>query len=200
MYKLYEKYIILSLFFILICSCSSVRSNYFDPKAQNEQDKQKIGELNKTDNKGNNTDERFKDTTVIMIGQAGDTNLVKPGILDQAISEFDSEKYEECCPKFRNISETISNGDSVYYESLFYLSECELIDKKIEEGRSNLELLVKDKKVPDTILQKSLVRLGQVYCVLNDKPKAQELFNRLKSEFPDSIYLKLANCAAVGVK
>jgi hypothetical protein len=138
---------------------------------------------NKTNNNAKSTDSRFGDTTIITIGEVNDTTSPKSGILDEAIKEFDAETYGECCPKFRNLTETISQGDSIYYESLFYLSECELIDKKLEEGRSNLELLVNDKKVPVSILQKSLVRLGQVFCVLNEKQKALELFNRLKSEF-----------------
>jgi lipopolysaccharide biosynthesis regulator YciM len=80
---------------------------------------------------------------------------------------------------------------------MFYKSECNILNNEFDSALSILSNLLEDKNLPSQIYEKTLVRLGQVYCVTDSKAKAEEMFAKLKKEFPNSIYLKLADCSVV---
>ena len=144
------------------------------------------------------TKERFGDTTIINVKD--NIKQQKPIIVmqfDKASDNFEKGNYDEACEQIDMFTQTFAKGDSLQYESLFLKSEC-LIDKEeIEKAERILYNLYTTKYLPSSIMEKVLVRLGQVYCVEDRKKDAEKLFNKLKNKYPNSIYLPLANCEAV---
>lgn len=143
---------------------------------------------------------RFRDTTVVVVS-GGTSSQVSSSLeeqFDDAVRFFDNENYGAACDKFNQFAQTIAQGDSLYYEAVFYSSECSLIRGDMNAGKQLLNGLLAEKTLPDICLQKTLVRLGQIYCMEDNKIKASQYFNRLKREFPNSVYNKIANCEFVG--
>ncbi|MCL5990534.1 MAG: tetratricopeptide repeat protein [Bacteroidetes bacterium] len=206
MYKFYF-YIILTCF-LGIVSCSSVRTNTSAKKAP----PQKSLTLKKTDTKiqeqikpVTKPKSRFTDTTKVVIKpNIRTTHVSINSQLDTAIVNFekaseeqDVEKLDEACLEIKSFGETFAEGDSLKFEAMFYKSECLILKQDFEEAEKVLSDIAKDKLVPNSVLEKSLVRLGQVYCALDRKKDAQSMFSKFRKKFPDSIYKEIANCEAI---
>ncbi len=193
--------IILSLIVGLIFSCTSVRDSYFNNRekvtkklaaADTASDQDSLYADYSTRQKDFN---RFEDTTVIELqtpGKAPSKSFEEQ--FETAVKQFDNEMYEQSCSKFRQFSNTLNKDDSLYFESKFYMSECLIMNNEIKAAEALLSNLINEQQTPGEVLQKSIVRLGQVYCVTDRKPEAEKLFNRLAREYPNSIYLRVANC------
>lgn len=144
---------------------------------------------------------RFSDTAVIYlppvnIGYEGTIGTA----VESTIEEFNKEYYESACETFQNLSNTIIKGDSLQFECIFYGSECEIMKESYSTAANMLKGMLDNPNLPRSILERSLVRLGQLYCVENKPREAKKLFDRLKEEFPGSMYIPLANCDAVQYK
>ncbi len=189
--------------FGFFASCSPVRSRYYhdNNSRNNEQTQDKELEANEEEIISENDfiDARFADTAVVImpIAQNGTTNRALGDIFSEAVRDFDGENYKSACSKFEAFSGTLRKNDSLYFETMFYKSECNILNNEFDSALSILSTLLEDKNLPSQIYEKTLVRLGQVYCVTDSKAKAEEMFGRLKKEFPNSIYLKLADCSVV---
>jgi TolA-binding protein len=92
------------------------------------------------------------------------------------------------------LSQTLDKGDSLYYETLFFVCECNIINENFDEAEMKLIKMYNDKITPKAVYEKVLVRLGQIYCYKNDIKTAKKYFQKVKKEFPNSIYLPFANC------
>jgi hypothetical protein len=148
---------------------------------------------------------RFSDTTKVVVSSEAKT--IHYGLsrqFDSTVTDFekaqtenDKKKTDSACLKIDSFSETLAAGDSLKYEALFMRSECLIAKDEISEAQKVLTSLMNDKNLPFPILEKVLVRLGQVYCVMNRKNDAEAMFSRLKKQFPGSIYEALANCESV---
>lgn len=185
-------------YFLIASACSPVRGRYTahsEDKAEQEAkqptEEALIEEIPLTES-------RFSDTTEIII-PANPVNQTIP--LDEqfqeAVREFDNEQYERACGKFRRFAETLPLGDSLYYESYFFVAECSIVRNELDHAEQILARLYGSEDLPDPVVQKVLVRLGQVYCVKGQPETAQALFDELKADYPESIYLQIANCDAV---
>jgi len=53
---------------------------------------------------------------------------------------------------------------------------------------------IMDNKLSGSLKQRILLRQGHLLCALGDESTAQWYFDKLNSDFPNSIYKKLANC------
>jgi len=190
----YFKFISLILLLFLI-SCSTVRNTKQVPQKTNQ------GKNNSSISKSNLTKQtkpRFSDTTTVIVPPAtvsSQSSLAKQ--FDDAVANFDKEKFDIACEKFKVFSQTLDQNDSLFYESKFYICECHISKNEISQAESGLTELFTDKHVPKNIYERVLVRLGQVYCVQNKNHEAEELFLKLKKDFPKSIYIPLANCDVV---
>lgn len=190
---------------LLTYSCTPVRSKRPGSKrsstARIKHDKpSKKSSSKKTRESGDNFKARFSDTTTIVINPA--TNAEQYSINDQfdlAVQEFDNENYEQACSKAAYFAETFAFGDSLYYESLFLLSECSIVNEDFDEAEKILKSLAYEKSLLPAIEEKVLVRLGQLYCVKNKPKTARKYFKKLKRKYPHSIYIPLANCESVRV-
>lgn len=113
---------------------------------------------------------------------------------DEALSQFDLGNYSAAERKLRALSETLKEDDTLTYKTKFYLAECHIAKNEFSQA---LQILKKLEIIDDTnseIKQKTFVRLGQIYCVLNMKENAYKYFEKLKMKYPDSIYNKLGKC------
>lgn len=181
------------LLFVASYGCSPVRSTQKShiPKDENEQ--QKV-----VQNKPDTNNERFSDTTLITLQDVsaerqGDINT----IFKKAVEQFRNEQYNRACPKFKLFTETLAGGDSLLYEAMFFDCECMIMEDKIVEAKIILEDILADEEATAKIREKSLVRIGQIECVLGNEQKAQMYFTQFREQFPDSKYKKLADCNAI---
>ena len=156
---------------------------------------------------------RFQDTSVIELPAliaSRDTNSLEItevkianfhqtaiAMFESALQEFDNQQFTECCTKFNTIAETFLPTDSLFFEAKFYESECKIVDNKVVDAKLLLEALYGDPDIPKSVLERVIVRLGQIQCLLKNPSEAKHYFDELKNKYPNSIYLKVANCNAI---
>ena len=141
---------------------------------------------------------QFSDTTIVNMDDivmiSEDSYLQG---FDSAVEKFDSGEYELALSKFQVYSETLPPSDSLYFETLFFISECYIALDNLNKAKNLLEELEVFGGVPDTVMEKVLVRIGQIWCVLDDELQAEAYFQMLRKKYPKSKYLPLANCSVV---
>jgi len=119
-------------------------------------------------------------------------NLTKE--FERAIADFDKENYNKAMQQFSFFKETLMPSDSLYYESMFFMSECQISMGNYSSAEEILTILLETENFENKTNEKSLLRMGQIKCATNDERKANSLFKEFKNKYPKSIYLKLANC------
>lgn len=115
---------------------------------------------------------------------------------DSALEDFDRGDYDDACIQFRSIVETLPHGDSLAYEARFMETECAIVNNRLIPALSALLSLSLDAKTPVSVMEKVLVRKGQVQCLLKEFKSAEDTFRLFRSRFPESVYVPLANCDA----
>ncbi len=116
--------------------------------------------------------------------------------LDSAIYLFNSGKYDEACDKFSLLQETLKEKDSLYHEAVFYSAECLIVHNEYKLANRLLNDIMNN-ELSANLKQRVLLRQGHILCALGDESTAQWYFDKLKSDFPKSIYLKLADCSTL---
>ncbi len=190
----------LSLIFI---SCNPVRNSTIrfatkDKKNNNESEENNLSLIR---------DNRFIDTTIIKLPDIVDKeseseddtqnntyNNEYNKIFKEAVSDLDNNNFELAYQKLNNLKSTLSTNDSLYFECDFYMAECMVSQNKLNDAKKIFDLLETNENAPEVVLEKTLVRLGQIYCQKNDKKTAASYFSKLEMLNPKSIYLKVANC------
>ncbi|MBI5326023.1 MAG: hypothetical protein HZB41_12255 [Ignavibacteriae bacterium] len=193
---------------IIVISCSSVRTNTTTKKIPPSKSlwakktELKLPGKSKQEIKPKS---RFTDTAKV---------FVKPNIrtshtsinsqLDTAIYNYekasevnDVKNMDASCLEIKSFAETFAEGDSLKFEALFYKCECLIYKQKFHEAEKELNDLIKEKQIPNSVLERSLIRLGQVYCALERRKEAQAMFAKFNKQFPNSIYKEIANCEAI---
>lgn len=197
----------------LVCvSCiSPVRTNYFPDRPAAEERKEEA--VRPPQLTGIRTaDAGRRDTLVLdyttplrsQTGEAGagaslpvTTGMSVVDLYEETLARFDEGRYDVACPQFRTIVETLPPGDSLAYEARFMEAECEVVNNRLVIALSTLIALSLDTDTPVAVLEKALVRKGQVQCLLGEKDSAAETFTQFRNRFPNSPYLPLADCSAV---
>lgn len=145
---------------------------------------------------------RFKDTAVIEMepiyakkqkSENTKDNYISKEI-DKANKLMDLGKFDEAMKIYLMLTSTLQVGDDFYYEAKFGEIECLIGTKKIEQAKELLLNLINDPQLNSETEEKTLVRLGQIECLNKDKSKSEFYFDRLRKKYPESIYLKVANC------
>lgn len=186
------------LLILVLVGCSPVRTRYHQGKPLNKQIESEEEQKNEGIVSQKPEKKRFSDTTYIYLDSGTVNNQAKLGkLFNQAIDEFDKEDYNSACEKFKALANTLEQGDSLQYETQFYSIECMILKDEIKAGELKLKSMLDIKDLPKPIVQKVLVRLGQVCCVLKKEDEAKQYFDKLREMFPKSIYLPVANCSAV---
>lgn len=118
-------------------------------------------------------------------------------LLETAITQIENGNIDNGCAKIREFLSSSPPPDSLYFEAKFYEAECAIQNNKLNAALDLLLQLQKDHRIPNLLWQKTTVRIGQVYCVLNNRGRAQYYFQLVLSRFPDSPYRAVATCDAV---
>lgn len=113
---------------------------------------------------------------------------------ESALGLFDEGNYTAASEKLKALSETLKENDTLTHETKFYIAECHIAKNEFSQAMEILKKLEKNQNKSSEITQKTLVRLGQIYCVLDMKKESKQYFEKLKKSFPNSIYLKLSQC------
>lgn len=116
---------------------------------------------------------------------------------EKAVLEFDINFIEKACNKFDFFVSTLNQNDTLYFEALFYKSECLISKMEFEEAEKILSKLIRNKKITEAVLQKSYIRIGHIYCATNRNELSELAFNQFKEKFPKSKLIKLANCESI---
>lgn len=116
---------------------------------------------------------------------------------EKAIADFDKENYNKAMQQFAFFKETLMPSDSLYYESMFFMSECQISMGNYSSAEEILTILLETEIFENKTNEKSLLRMGQIKCATDNEAKANSLFKEFKKKYPKSIYLKLANCNAL---
>lgn len=188
---------IIPLIFLLLSlgGClQSLRKDYFTPRSSPAELTSSANAPRKTVKSAKNR-ERFSDTTYLSLSKEMPGDMTST--FSQAMVEFDKGDYTKAQETFLHLSETLDDADSLHNEAVFMAAECDVQLSNYDAARKNLHELTARGDVPLTILEKSLVRLGQVYCALGREGEAQRMFERLKRDFPESRLIGLANCKAI---
>ncbi len=114
-----------------------------------------------------------------------------------ALDEFDQGNYDKACDEFELLSGILPARDPLRYEALFMLAECAAVRDQLVTSVRLLESLYNDADAPPAVSEKVMVRLGQLYCVLGDDARAEQLFDLFRTTYPSSTYLPLADCSSV---
>ncbi|MCO5252274.1 MAG: hypothetical protein M9949_12780 [Candidatus Kapabacteria bacterium] len=197
MRTIYTFFLIIAFFAITSWACSPVRSSAVGkaPKKSPQSSELLATEVNKPR-------PRFSDTTVVELPPVTVATELKESKIErnldrefnQAVKLFDQKKYDASCDMFAQYRETLDPKDSLYFEAIFYISECLVVKNNFAEAERNLLLLYNSALTPDTIFERTLIRLGHVNCALNKEQKASVFFKELSDKYPNSIYLPLADC------
>ncbi len=144
---------------------------------------------------------RFEDTTVVVIRKNDPESARKAGAkIGGQFAEL-VENYERNadfdCSNFEAISETLMPGDSLAYAARFYAAECLAVNNFLAQAEVELKELADDVETPGEIREKALIRLGHVYCLQKKDLLAERAFESLRALFPNSKYLKTADCVQV---
>lgn len=141
---------------------------------------------------------RFSDTVVtrVVIDMQKNINPKEKELLNlfQILEKPENqEAYDKACAtliKYDNFSDV---SDSIKSNALFHKGEC-LLNKVEIDGSLKCFEAVLSENTDETIIEKTLVRLGHLFCYKKDFEKAEMYFTELKNKFPESIYLQIANC------
>ncbi|MEJ5245521.1 MAG: tetratricopeptide repeat protein [Bacteroidota bacterium] len=165
-----------------------------------------VGARNQSSPKGKSlpgeTKNRFSDTTFIDINYTPPKEMTKSvqamnDELKQAIDLYHDGKVNEACQIFARLLTNTNKQAKDYQILLYYSSECYIAKNMFEPAKKLLTDILSLDELFDDIKEKSLVRLGQVYCIENKKTEADRLFRQLRREYPKSKYIKLADCDAI---
>lgn len=144
---------------------------------------------------------RFEDTTVVVVRKNDPESARLAGAkIGEQFAEL-VENYERNadfdCSNFEAIRETLMPGDSLAYAARFYAAECLAVNNFLAEAEAELKELADDVETPSEIREKALIRLGHVYCLQKKDLLAERAFESLRALFPNSKYLKTADCVQV---
>lgn len=188
-----------------------VRTNYFPERLDTEQPQARVvqpPQLEGVKMAGSQRqDTVIIDYTIPLRQQSGEHNNLSESLpvsnalsieaaFDSALEDFDRGEYDDACVQFRSIVETLPPDDSLAYEARFMETECSIVNNRLTPALSALLALSLDPNTPVSVMEKVLVRKGQVQCLLKEFKNAEETFRLFRNRFPESVYIPLANCDA----
>ncbi len=181
--------ILFSIFFI---TCSSTDSSYFRNLKTKQVEGKQVAEP-ASDSYSAVSDFRHKDTTIIYLNTI-EKNPINTK-LNEAVKDIDNENYKKAYSQLNTIFESIQPENKLYNIVYYYLGECELFLNKIEEAEKRFNRIISSKDNSEAIIERSLIRMGQINCLRKQNEKALFYFQKLKEDFPNSIYSAFAKCS-----
>ncbi len=145
---------------------------------------------------------RFSDT--IAVGNtapkstqhsAAPANIVEE--VEKANALYAKERYVDAYEKFTQIATTIKSDDPLLYEVQFMQGECASVLGQLDKAEKILTMLSAKPNIPTGVRERTLIRLGHVFCGLGKAEQAAKAFAKFRQEFPASQYNAVANCDSV---
>jgi TolA-binding protein len=146
-----------------------------------------------------NESDRFIDTTYYMLKMENDSTEIMSNVVlaggntteyfEKLIRTFDNDvnKYDNMtmfdCGNFSIYANQFGFNDSLRQKAIYHYADCCSNHDLLEESAQVLEELLKE-KMNKNIAPSVLSKLGQIYCLMDKKSKADKIFKRLKKEFP----------------
>ncbi len=115
-------------------------------------------------------------------------------ILMDAEDLFYDEEYKKAHNKFMFISETATPNLPEKFISEYYLAENLITKNDFDDALIILNKLYLNEIIPEDIKEKTTLRIGQIYCILGQKSKAERYFKEFKNKYKESIYINLSDC------
>lgn len=146
---------------------------------------------------------RFKDTLRIVLDAPNSRSLSQhvtssQDSLSWAIQLCERGNRLEGQQILLRIVESQSESDSLYWEALYQLGECNAVGGNAQQALRFLgEIAYRSEGVPRDIHARAIVRIGHVFCMLMRKRDAAEQFARLAKLYPNSPYRALADCSVI---
>ena len=112
----------------------------------------------------------------------------------QAVELYENGAIDKSRKKFSVLLATLNPSEPMYYETVYYLAECNITQNKLKDANQELLALYKNSKVSNELKEKIILRLGQICCYNKDMKNADLYFAELNEKFPESKLLPLANC------
>ena len=116
---------------------------------------------------------------------------------EKATALFNNQKYVDASEKFNQLAATLKTDDPLNYEVQFMQGECASVLGQLDKAEKILTMLSAKKNIPPGVMERTLVRLGHVFCGLGKLDQATKAFARFRQEFPASQYNAVANCDSV---
>lgn len=138
----------------------------------------------------------FPDTSFVTV--AGDNALSLVALLASARKNLDEQQFTLAEEQIRMVLETGDDRDSLTDESRFLLGELFVVQNKFVEAQRQFATILKMPSLTTSVRERSMIRLGHVFCAIGKTEDARKVFKQFVREFPESSYTSLANCAAVG--
>ena len=195
------KYIGIILLLALV-ACSPVRNRYMTRSNNSDiKDTSRYGNLNRNhdDNSASAGYINDKDTVYIKlppiyVNESAENKKRSLSVeLDSAIYLFNNGKYDIACERFGVLQETLKDKDSLYHEAVFYSAECLIVSNEYKLANRLLNDIMNN-DLSANLKQRVLLRQGHILCALGDESTALWYFDKLKTDYPNSIYNKLADC------
>lgn len=203
----------------LIESCTPVRSNYFGNRNRTLSRQFSNLEEPESATREESNEKRIPsppaknykwvmDTTFIDISDKSSQNAIagnyeKPkitarNVFDDIMALFDKGENESAERQFSSLLKDLPENSDLYFETKYMICECSIERNNDKEAEIMLNELLKANKTQEDVKQKTLVSLGQVYCRQGKTKQAEEMFQNLKNQYPDSKYIPFANCKSAG--
>lgn len=143
---------------------------------------------------------RYSETKVTNKSYELHGNEVKGGLpkfFDIAMVNYESGNIKKAKNILSFIKESILEDDPIWFESAYYLGECYLTQNEFNSSLDIFTEILSKKDIPDFVNERSLVRAGQINCVLGEEEKAFNYFLKLRKQYPNSQYLPVADCSKI---
>lgn len=138
----------------------------------------------------------FPDTSFVTV--AGDNSVSLVALLASARKNLDDQQFTLAEEQIRMVLETGDERDSLTDESRFLLGELFVFQNKFVDAQRQFATILKMPSLNTGVRERSMIRLGHVFCAVGKTEDAKKVFKQFVREFPESAYTTLANCAAVG--
>jgi TolA-binding protein len=190
------------LILLAVIACSPVRNRYMtrsnDKVENNSSENSNQTAVNQTESASaghiSNKDTVYIKLPPIYVNESNENiNRSLSVELDSAIYLFNNGKYDIACEKFGILQETLKENDSLYHEAVFYSAECLIVHNEYKLANRLLNDIMNN-ELNSNLKQRVLLRQGHILCALGDESTAQWYFDKLKTDYPNSIYNKLADC------
>jgi|GEM_PF-6511603 len=112
----------------------------------------------------------------------------------QDISDMlDSGMTEQACSLSNGLWESLTEENEMKWHARYFMGECMVAKNDLDAATEIFEEIMASEAKKEG-REKSIIRLGQIMCLKGNPSAAEDYFIQLRTDFPKSIYIPLAQC------